>query len=99
MIWKVQNLRYDTIEDYVEGELQFVLRMNTLTHDAEGVFTQRGELMAIKDEETKIVVGIIGYSRIVGTDGKIHLKGRKFLNPKLQNKEKIIAGVTKALLG
>lgn len=93
------ELRYDSIQDYVQGELQFVFKMNVATHDAEGVFTQRGEPMTIKDEHTKIIIGIIGYSRVVGTDDKIHLKGRQFLNPQSENKSEVLERVTKALLG
>jgi dihydroxyacetone kinase DhaKLM complex PTS-EIIA-like component DhaM len=93
------ELRYESIQDYVQGEMQFVFRMNVVTHDTEGVFTQRGEPMTKKDEQTKIIVGIIGYARVVGTDGKIHLRGRKFLNPQSENKSKVLDSVTKALLG
>lgn len=93
------ELRYESIENYVQGELQFVLRMNKKTHDPEGVFTQRGEPMANIDPQTQIVVGIIGYARVIGTDGKIHLKGRSFLNPHASNKSQVLYKVAEALLG
>jgi hypothetical protein len=93
------ELRYENIQDYVEGELQFVFRMNVETREAEGIFTQRGEPMTNKDAETKMIAGIIGYTKVLGSDSRIHLKGRKFLNPQASNKSQLLDSVTKALLG
>ena len=93
------EMRYDNIQDYVDGELQFVLRINQETRETIGVFTQRGEPMTEKDEGTRLVIGIIGYARVVGTDGKIHLKGRKFLNRQSSGNPKSLENISKWLLG
>jgi len=93
------ELHYENIQDYVEGDMQFIFRMNAQTREEGGIYTQRGEPMINKDEETKIVVGIIGFTRVIGTDGRVHLKGRKFLNPQSSQKSRLLDSVTKALLG
>lgn len=93
------ELRYDSIENYVEGELQFVFNINQKTREIEGVITQRGKPMTGIDPKTKIIVGIIGYSRVVGKDGKIHLKGRKFPNSNASNKTQVLNAITDAFLG
>jgi hypothetical protein len=93
------ELRYESIQNYVEGDLQFVFRVNTKTREPEGIFTQRGEPMSRIDPETHMIVGIISYSRKIGTDGRIHLKGRSFPNAHASNKSKVLEEITKKLLG
>ena len=93
------EIKYDTIEDYVEGELQFVFTMDAKTRDPGGVFTQRGKTMTSIDPGTNIIAGIVGYSRVMGKDGKIHLKGRKFPNREALTKSRVLDIVTQSLLG
>lgn len=93
------EIQYSNIQNYVEGEPQFVLRVNRVTNEVVETFNQRGDTMAELDVDTRIVIGIIGYARVVGSDGKIHLKGRKFLNPQASNKLKILENITQVLLG
>jgi hypothetical protein len=93
------EIRYSNIQNYVEGEPQFVLRVNRVTNEVVETFNQRGNPMAELDSDTRIVIGIIGYARVVGSDSKIHLKGRKFLNPHALDKSKILENITQALLG
>jgi hypothetical protein len=93
------ELRYESIQNYVEGELQFVFRVNTKTRESEGVFTERGEPMSKVDPETQIIVGIIGYSRVIGKDKRIHLRGRTFPNENALNKSRILEEIAKKLFG
>jgi hypothetical protein len=93
------EIRYDSIQDYVEGELQYVFTMDAKTRDPGGVFTQRGKTMTSVDPGTEIIIGIIGYSRVMGRDGKMHLKGRKFPNMAASDRSTVLDVVTRSLLG
>jgi len=93
------EMQYASIQDYVKGEPQFVFRVNRETGEVIETFNQRGKTMTEKDEDTRIIIGIIGYSRIMGTDGQIHLKGRMFPSPKAAAKVRILESVAKNLLG
>jgi hypothetical protein len=55
--------------------------------------------MTIVDPTTQIIVGVIGYTRVIGRDGKIHFKGRKVPNGQASAKTKVLDVVTDALLG
>jgi hypothetical protein len=79
------TIHYSDIQDYVDGELQYMLTFDQETREPIGFFTQRGIPMTKMDEGTNIIIGIIAYTRVLGTDGKIHLKGRKFATAKSCN--------------
>lgn len=96
------EIDYSSILDYVEGPLQFVMRIDKKTGKAIDTFVKRGKAMAKMDTEVRQVIGVIGYRRVFSrTDGRMHLKGRSFPNPDLVEKEKreILGKITRALLG
>jgi hypothetical protein len=91
------EIHYNDIQDYVDGELQYMLSFDQETREPIGFFTQRGMPMTKMDEDTNIIIGIIAYARVLGTDRKIHLKGRKFATDKSCNVT--LEKITEWLLG
>lgn len=96
------EINYSSIQDYVEGPLQFAMQIDKRTRKVLDTFVKRGKAMVKIDEEARQVIGIIGYRRIFSrTDGRVHLRGRSFLNPDVAEKKKIeiLRKIAKSLLG
>jgi hypothetical protein len=94
------EIRYDSAEDYMEGSSQVTLEKNTQTGNIVGVYATRADDSMIKrDPDTKIIIGLLLYQKIIGDDGKIHLRGRVFPNSTVINKDQgIILDILKEVV-
>ena len=95
------EIDYESAKAYTEGSLQFTIVFNKETGEVIDEFLTRAEdYMTARSPEMNVIIGIIIYSRVVGSDGKIHLKGRFFASKGIEE-EKVKLGwkIAKSFLG
>jgi hypothetical protein len=96
------EIDYDSAEDYLEGSFQVTFQIESSTGKVISSYPSRAaDSMLMKDPDTKSIIGLILYQKIVGGDNRIHLKGRVFPNKLVLNseREQILSELEKIILG
>jgi hypothetical protein len=98
----LSEIRYESAESYLEGSYQLTLRIDKETGKVIDTFPSRADdSMQKLDLHTRVIIGLILYRRITGTNGIIHIRGRSFANETVMNKNrrKLLTKITNTLLG
>jgi len=93
------ELDYETAKSCLEGSLGVQIIRYENSQDVRLI--RRNDSLHDLNLKTDIIIGLIVYKRILGRDGKIHLKGRGFSNPYSNHpkKDELMGKVKLALLG
>jgi len=96
------EIDYYSAEGYLGGSFQITFRVDKTTGKVIDSFPSRADdAMSRLDPETRVIIGLILYRRITGTDGKIHISGRSFANESVtnENRRKVLTEIENALFG
>ena len=93
------EVNYDSAEDYLKGSFQITLRIDKETGEVIDTYPSRAnDAMITLDPETRVIIGLILYQRVIGSDSNIRMSGRFFANEAVlnMNRRKIISKIKNA---
>ena len=83
------EIDYYSAENYLSGSFQITFRMDLSSRRVIATYPSRkDDAMHILDPNTKSIIGLVLYKRVIGSDGRIHFQGRVFPNEYVMNEDR-----------
>lgn len=97
------EISYDSAEAYMDGPLSMVLEFDEEMKQVVSSYVKRKEEASMSKlaPEMNIILGILVYDRVLGRDGRFHIRGRFCKNPAAMTpeKERIVSRFEKTFTG